>query len=162
MQSMPELAPDPLITLLRDCVVRIDDGNEFRGSGFFVAPRLVLTCGHVVHGAHDVQVSWQGRSAAPAAIHAAPPLETVTRRASYPLPDLALLDLGAEAEEWAHPCVHLTTVRPPMGTAVHLAGYTAEHDGAIPALTGATTELESLSTEPGHTLYKLKSGQVDY
>ena len=42
---------------------------------------------------------------------------------------------------------------------LYLAGYTIEH-GPAPALTGATTEFESLITEDGHTFFKLKRGLV--
>ena len=50
MEASPDARPVApcdavsLYTLLGRCVVRIDDGGAFRGSGFFVAPGEVLTC----------------------------------------------------------------------------------------------------------------------
>src|ERR1022692_1110299 len=84
--------PNPLISLFRRCVVRIDDGEGgFRGTGFFVAPGRVVTCAHVVHGAAALRVRWRDEDGAPAVVaDAVPPLETVTDPAAYPLPDLAV------------------------------------------------------------------------
>ena len=60
MSPPPEEEPNPLIALFRQCVVCIiDEAGRFRGSGFFVAPGRVLTCGHVVHGALALRVRWQ-------------------------------------------------------------------------------------------------------
>ena len=44
------LTVNPLGSLLRGCVVRVEGDGEFSGSGFLVAPGEVLTCAHVVHG----------------------------------------------------------------------------------------------------------------
>ena len=56
--------PNPLIALFRQCVACItDEAGRFRGSGFFVAPGQVVTCGHVVHGAVALRVQWQGQVA---------------------------------------------------------------------------------------------------
>ena len=65
-----------------------------------------------------------------------------------------------EAAGWGHPCAALTPGQPVLGGSpdgLYLAGYTIEH-GPVPALTGATTEFESLVTEDGHTFFKLKRG----
>jgi hypothetical protein len=59
MSQPPEEEPNPLIALFRQCVVCIlDEAGRFRGSGFFVAPGRVITCGHVVHGAVALRVRW--------------------------------------------------------------------------------------------------------
>jgi Trypsin-like peptidase domain/Tetratricopeptide repeat len=162
MSQRPEDDPNPLITLFRACVVCItDESGRFRGTGFFVAPGRVVTCGHVVHGGMGLRVRWQDKAAPVAAVAAVPPLELVTDPESYPLPDLAVLDVG-DASGWEHPCVALTQDPPALGGSpdgLYLAGYTIEH-GPAPALTGATTEFESLITEDGHTFYKLKRGQL--
>jgi tetratricopeptide (TPR) repeat protein len=161
MSLMPEADPNPLVTLFRRCVVRIDDdAGRFRGSGFFVAPGQVVTCAHVVHGAGAIRVRWQDRPAAPAVVASAvPSLASVRDPASYPLPDLALLALG-DAEGWDHPCVALATTPPALDgspAALFLAGYTVEH-GPDPELTGATTEFETEVHADSHSLYKLKRG----
>ncbi|MGH7141542.1 MAG: trypsin-like peptidase domain-containing protein [Minisyncoccia bacterium] len=86
-----------LIDLLHSCIVRITLPDE-SGTGFFVAPRHVLTCAHVISrvqkGTH-VFVRWQGNEYSAQ-------LEQVV---PAPYPDLALL-LVEEIEE-THPCVLL-------------------------------------------------------
>ena len=153
--------PNPLISLFRQCVVRISDGGgKFRGTGFFVAPGRVVTCAHLVYGSAELRVWWRDRLA-PLAVVAeeVPPFALAPDSASYPLPDLALLDV-AGAEEWGHPCVKLMAghrVLDGSPIALYLAGYSIEHGGSS-ALTGAVTEFESEVHEGPHTLYKLKRG----
>lgn len=159
MSPEPDGDPNPLIGLFRRCVVCItDEQGRFRGSGFFVAPGQVVTCGHVAHGAAALRLRWQDQTALVNGVAAAPPLGQVADPASYPLPDLAVLD-AVEAAEWGHPCVALTAEQPVLSgrDGLYLAGYTVEH-GPAAALTGATTEFESLVSEDGHTFYKLKRG----
>ena len=62
----------------------------------------------------------------------------------------------------SHPCVALAAGSPALGgrDGLYLAGYTIEHTAGVPALTGATTEFESLISEDGHDFYKLKRGQL--
>jgi WD40 repeat protein len=155
--------PNPLIALFRQCVVCISDTEgKFRGTGFFVAPGRMLTCAHVVHSARGLQAQWQDHVATVAVAGAAPPLESVLDPASYPLPDLAVLELEGDAKGWNHPCVALTAERPVIDAspaALYLAGYTIEHAGGR-VLTGVTAEFESLISEGPHTFYKLKRGQV--
>ena len=155
--------PNPLIALFRQCVVRIDDGEGgFRGTGFFVAPGLVATCGHVVHGAGRPRVWWQGREAPASVADAVPPLESVHDARSYPLPDLAVLEVGADGAGWDHPCVLLASGPLVLGggpAGLYLAGYTKEY-GPSPVLTGVTAEFESPVTDGAHTFFKLKRGQL--
>jgi hypothetical protein len=154
--------PNPLIALFRRCVVCItDEAERFRGSGFFVAPGRVLTCGHVVHGAQVLRVRWADRDSAVSGVAAVPPLASVANPASYPLPDLAVVDVD-DAAGWGHPCAALTTDQPVLGEppdGLYLAGYTIEHSPS-PALTGATTEFESVIEEDGHAFFKVKRGQL--
>ena len=157
-----EEEPNPLIALFRQCVVCIiDEAGRFRGSGFFVGPGQVLTCGHVIHGAVALRVRWQDHVVAVSEVAAVPPLDSVVDPADYPLPDLAVLGVE-EVAGWGHPCAALALGQPVLGRppdGLYLAGYTIEH-GPTPALTGATTEFESLITENGHTFFKLKRGQL--
>lgn len=87
-----------LYELLHDCTVKVAVSGEHKGTGFFVAPGLILTCAHVIEAAYQtenmpVEISWRGQ-VFPAQIHE-------FRDASYP--DLALL----QAKVPDHPCVLL-------------------------------------------------------
>jgi hypothetical protein len=82
---------------LRRCTVRVE-GKEPCGTGFFVAPQLILTCAHVVDQAQKqgtISVAWNDRQ------YGAQVEVMLDRR----YPDLAVLragDLGTD-----HPCVYL-------------------------------------------------------
>jgi len=160
--GLPDREPNPLIALFRQCVVRVDDeAGSFRGTGFFVAPGMVVTCAHVVHGAAGLRVRWRDRAVPAGAVRAEPPLDSVPDPADYPLPDLAVLEVE-NGTKWGHPCVGLTTEPPALSgspDALYLTGHTIEH-GPNPALTGATTEFESLVCEDGRDFFKLKRGLV--
>src|SRR5713101_1040919 len=86
-----------LYDLLRVCTVRIAVPKVSQGTGFFVAPGIVLTCAHVIEAAQKgntpIEVSWNGQTAQ-AHIQE-------LRNVSYP--DLALLQVSLVA----HPCVLL-------------------------------------------------------
>ncbi|HEY5358192.1 MAG TPA: serine protease, partial [Streptosporangiaceae bacterium] len=154
--------PNPLVSLFRQCVARISDGEgRFRGTGFFAAPGQLVTCAHVAHGAQELRVQWQDRNARAAGVVAVPPLDSVTNPAAYPLPDLAVMSVE-DAQGWDHPCVGLAAGRPVLDgspAGLYLAGYTVEHAKAT-ALTGATAEFESLIREDGQEFLKLKRGRV--
>jgi len=160
--TLHEGEADPLITLFRACVVRVDDGHgTFRGTGFFVSPGTVLTCAHVVHGVASLSVAWEGTTFPASVRQAVPPLSTVANAATYPLPDLAVLSIEDAEAVVGHPCVRLAGGGPPaMGEALYLAGYTTEHDPDQAGFTGASAELESPVTEGGVTFHKLKGAQV--
>ena len=156
--------PNPLITLLRQCIVRINAAGGFCGTGFFVSPGRVVTCAHVVHGQSGLFVSWQDRPSVAATVAgAAPPLDSVHGPVFYPLPDLAVIDLDTSAEAWDHPCVRLATDPPVLdglSSTLYLAGYTDEYKTDALVLTGVTTEFESEVLEGTHTLFKVKRGQI--
>lgn len=171
--------PNPLITLLRECVVRIDDtAGRHWGSGFFLSPGRVATCAHVVRKAAGplvswrdlpsvgLLVSWRGLPSIAATVAGVEPsFDSAAGRDHYPLPDLAVIDLDASAAAWGHPCVRLAAGSPApdgLGSVLYLAGYTDEYEAGVPVLTGVSTEFESEVREGTHTLYKLKRGQVSF
>src|SRR5947209_5807441 len=86
-----------LYELLHDCTVRVEVLKGSQGTGFFVAPGLILTCAHVVEAAQQrnrrVEVTWNGQTTT-AQIQE-------FRDAEYP--DLALLRVNLSD----HPCVLL-------------------------------------------------------
>jgi hypothetical protein len=112
-----------LIDLLALCTARIAPRNSL-GTGFFVAPGLVLTCRHVVQDVADgqpVPVFWQGQEYQ----------ARVQERTPYPYPDLALLILPDLAGQ--HPCVWLGASEPRPREYLHTYGYRADYPEGSPA-----------------------------
>lgn len=85
-----------LYDLLTTCVVRITSKSG-QGSGFFVAPGLILTCKHVIENSltppSPIDITWHGQTF-PAVLYALPNTDTL---------DLALLRVNIPQ----HPCVLL-------------------------------------------------------
>jgi hypothetical protein len=106
---------EALIDLLHRCVVRIEVGDA-HGTGFFVAPKLVLTAFHVVQDAIDNAASIEvvaGEDRRPATV----------REGSYRPPegaDIALLDVESDDEQ---PCVVLDETPVPLQVQLALAGF---------------------------------------
>lgn len=151
---------DPLLELFARCVVRIERGGQFNGTGFFVTPDEVLTCAHVVHGGKPLLIQTSD-----GATYTAEPITPLLaaddeRARFYPEPDAALLRvIGAPA---IHPCVRLDSADPAIGTdALQLTAYTVgENAPGQVERSGATLHLDTLFVENGCTLFKLREGQV--
>ncbi len=154
---------NPLLSLLRRCVVRIDAGAEFRGTGFFVAPDAILTCAHVVHGVDEVTVS-AADGAADARVGARLPDLAPDSAAAhfYPLPDLALLTVTGFPG--TQPCAPLDRTAPLAGGEADLLWLTGfcldSHEPGRVALSSASVEFEGAHHEGEWELFKLKEGQV--
>jgi hypothetical protein len=132
-----------LYELLRRCTVRVSTSEKLgHGTGFFVAPGLILTCAHVVKAVQpetsSIEMSWNG--------HLYPAL--ITRCVSDA--DLALL----EVDLTDHPCVLLHEEVSPFDT-LYSYGYPDDHPSGDPA----TFTLEGRAGEQGEQL-KFKTGQV--
>lgn len=129
--------------LLQQCTVKLSLRRGW-GTGFFVAPGLILTCDHVVQESIDqpVKVRWQKRE-----------LEAVVEQ-SLPDYDLALLRVTLLPDD-SHPCVYLDEVvesRDPL----YLFGYP---DQDFPNGCPVTFSCEGLTgDEPA--LIKFALGQV--
>ena len=109
--------PQRLDELLQECTVKITIPYQSGwGTGFFVAPGLILTCAHVVRRSPgQVQVGWQNKT-----------LDAVVER-SIPDPyDLALLRVTLEADANL-PCVWLDEEVQPRDP-LYLFGYPDEGD----------------------------------
>jgi hypothetical protein len=135
----------PLFELLHSCTARLEVSGG-HGTGFFVAPGLVLTCAHVVEKAESdvtrITVHYGGKRCRVQKIECYP----------KPYPDLALLHIDLRE----HPCVYLDASVEPRDQ-LYSYGYTEKH------LAGESTTLESegaMRTDDGELLLKLKSGQV--
>src|SRR5258708_34798102 len=105
----------PLFKLLDGCTVRIDLPNA-NGTGFFVAPGLILTCAHVIQGANNdaaqIRIRYDRNNYGVQRIVKVLP--------NYP--DLALLSVDLNG----HPCVYLVDAVKPRD-ALYTYGYTEDH-----------------------------------
>lgn len=154
---------NPLLDLLRCCVVRIDDTHRgFRGTGFFVAHGVVVTAAHVLHGCTDVRLVWGEKTLGVASVDARPALDEVGDPGRYPLPDLAVMHLGDNVPD--HPVVRLATELPIAGADaddLHVAAFTCgEHAADAITFSGIATTYEAPVGEGAFTLLKLRDGQV--
>ncbi|MCA1991689.1 MAG: trypsin-like peptidase domain-containing protein [Coleofasciculus sp. S288] len=135
-----------LENLLQQCTVKLTIPGGW-GTGFFVAPGLILTCAHVVQGAKDepIQVRWQTQENW---------AEAVVER-SLPEPyDLALLRVMLPADA-NPPCVYLD-VATQSRDSLYLFGYP---DQDFPNGCPVTFNCEGLTgDEPA--LIKFALGQV--
>jgi hypothetical protein len=148
--AVPPWATQSLDELLRACTIRIKV-DASTGTGFFVAPGLVLTCAHVVEAARTkdapINTFWRN-DACMGHLEAYAPKE---------YPDLALLDV----ETKGHPCVYFdesTWVADEM----YSFGYPTEYAGGDSALfvyEGPAWEHESES-QPDKQYLRLKSAQA--
>lgn len=134
-----------LISFLEYCVVRVNvPGQAGHGTGFFVAPGLVLTCAHVVkttEPGQQAEIFWQDFPYIAEVID--------TRETKYP--DLALLKLVDT--NLLHSCVLLQGTATPGDEL-----YTYGHSDDFPEGESATFECEGHSKSPN--LIKFKEGQV--
>lgn len=154
----------PLEELLQQCTVKITVPGSW-GTGFFVAPGLILTCAHVVRKAADSQVTvsypvWQQ------------PLSAIVKAKAEDgkTLDLALVELSEPLTD--HPCVLLDEEPVAIGQALYSYGYLESYANAAPVhpvnegLTGDTPPLLKLQGAQvekgisGAALLNLKTGKV--
>jgi Trypsin-like peptidase domain/TIR domain len=148
---------EQLLELFRQCIVRLGVPGG-HGTGFFVAPGMILTCAHVVAPAQKsggtVTAYWKGQSH-PATIQQF--LSEIHPNLSliYPVtyPDLALLKIDALSNA-NHPCVYLDS-EAHLADKIYSYGYTDEYSAGDPS----TYENEGWTDEQ-HLLLKLKEGQA--
>lgn len=125
---------------LKCCTVRVDITRDDRGTGFFVAPGLVLTCHHVLKSEATIEIWWQGKTYS----------ANVNEHSEEA--DLALLQLIGEVPE--HPVVQLDlTVT--IGDPLYSFGYTDQYVDGDPADFDYVDE-----TGGDWPLMKLDQGQV--
>jgi hypothetical protein len=138
-----------LINLLRECVVPINHGGD-KGTGFFVAKDLILTCAHVVSDSSDqpILVRWHGEDKQ----------AKIERMGNAHDLDFAILRLEAG---WSHPCALLGTdvvLNDPFYAFGHPDGnYREGGDSATFIYEGSSfLDANNLDTE----LYKFKEGEA--
>lgn len=135
--------PPTLEQLLERCVVKLTVPPVFgHGTGFFVAPGLILTCAHVVKAATPaITVSWQQQTYQ----------AIVVQCRNDSAIDLALLQLLAPMP--LHPCV-LCEAALEQRDALSTYGYPDDYPDGAPA----TFEAEGITASD--RLIKFKGGQV--
>jgi hypothetical protein len=144
---------EQLLELLRQCTVKlVVPGGH--GTGFFVAPGMVLTCAHVVaivqKSGGSVAAHWKGQSY-PATIQQF--LSEMHPDLKLEYPDLALLKIDALSSA-NHPCVYLHP-EAHLEDKIYSYGYTDEYSAGDPS-----TYVNEGWTGEQHLLLKLKEGQA--
>jgi Trypsin-like peptidase domain/TIR domain len=130
--------------LLRDCTVRIDNKKVPQGTGFFVAPGLVLTCAHVlekVTNEADLTIVWENQTLSAK-------IKTIIN-GEYP--DLALLKI----DNIAHECIYFQNDDAQPYDRLYSYGYPDHYPLGDPA----TPECEGI-TGGSEPLLRLKNTQI--
>jgi hypothetical protein len=136
--------------LLPQCTVRIFVGEQPRGTGFYAAPGLIVTCEHVIRS--SAEVSLRGGGSTISALDAADARYEADSVKTSDRHDLAVIRLRTAHD---HPCVLLDAdLRP--NDEMHTVGYpTDKNYGLVPTTLIAEGQIQGPS--PWH---KLKGGQV--
>jgi tetratricopeptide (TPR) repeat protein len=140
---------ETLDRLLDDCTVCIQSPNIF-GTGFFVAPGLILTCDHVIEQTRSdpaqIIIHYKGENY---------PTQEIVQFFEKPYLDVALLRI----QKFSHPCVFLDGAIEPFAR-LYSFGYTDEH----PRGESVTLECEGRTffEKPNQPFLKLKGGQVQH
>ncbi|MEH2272662.1 MAG: serine protease [Nostoc sp.] len=144
----------PLFELLQQCVVRLQLPDKL-GTGFFVAPGLILTCAHVVSqsAGQSVNVYWEHQKETYTAV--------LDKQQSVDVEkiDLALLKLNGIVP--SHSCVYLDTLAE-TGNKLYSYGYADRgelREGKVPNGEPVSFELEG-RTGDDPPLLKFKQGQA--
>jgi hypothetical protein len=142
---------------LAACTVPIENGDS-HGTGFFVLPRRIVTCAHVVAPALKagtaINVKYRG-TLYPARLGSALPPTLPAQEAAI-FPDIALLEIDDELD---HPIVQIDHGAPRRGDQICAFGYSdfyANGDDVTLEFEGAARLTES---RDGHFL-KFSGGQV--
>jgi len=133
--------------LLEQCTLRVSVPGG-HGTGFFVAPQLIITCAHVVKSANPekINVFWPYKNQQYIASIENIPLEKHL--------DLALLKLNPPDID--HPCVNFDLSSPELSDDLFIYGYPEDY----PEGEAATFKYEGESIKNNSLLYKLKEGQA--
>jgi tetratricopeptide (TPR) repeat protein len=141
--------------LLRASVVQVD-GVRSPGTGFFIAPGLIVTCAHIVQDPEQLTVFWSGDgNPMPAEI-----VQLVADR-GRPIPsldgdypDIAVL----RVESTRHPCVAIDTDLPQQDDRFQTYGFPAE--GGAVGITPASLRYRGIKGEPPTEFIDLASDTV--
>lgn len=136
---------------LQKCTVRLRIGSE-QGTGFFVAPGLILTCAHVVAGvgSGSIDVFWKTENQNYTA-------KVEQLRNDWTL-DLALLRLEADVPN--QPCVYFEQACPQTEDDLYIFGYPKDCYEDYSDGDSATFKYEGESFKGNIVWHKLKEGQI--
>lgn len=113
--------------LIRDCTVQVI--GEERGTGFFVAPGIVITCAHVTGTQRPPAVRWERDGQPTVEVTAPGPARTLDYAVrpipalDAPYPDIAVIELPALTD---HPCVAVDDDWPQDRDTFYICGYPRE------------------------------------
>ncbi|MEU4421802.1 trypsin-like peptidase domain-containing protein [Actinoplanes sp. NPDC024001] len=116
---------DNLVRLVRHCLVRVDATEGEPGSGFWVAPGIVLTCAHVAPRA-QATITWQGRRFSGQVLQAAP--DQRGPGILWPYPDIAVITVPDMID---NDCVWLSEQLIPINTPLLLIGHSEIYDNDL-------------------------------
>lgn len=136
---------------LQKCTVRLRICSE-QGTGFFVAPGLILTCAHVVAGAgsRSIDVFWKDEKQNYTA-----KVEQLRKDGTL---DLALLRLETEMPN--HPCVYFEQTSPEINDDLYIFGYPNERGADYSDGDSATFKYEGESYKGTVLWHKLSRGLI--
>jgi len=119
--------------LIQRCTVKLSSAGIRNGTGFFIAPKYILTCKHVVRDAEEpIQVRWQQEK----------DFAEANVLKTFPDCDVAVLSFDPPREDL--PCVYFDEELPRIDDRLYLFGYgnTAEHgDPVIVQVEGMTGDV---------------------
>ncbi|MFI8520846.1 trypsin-like peptidase domain-containing protein [Streptomyces sp. NPDC085481] len=146
---------------LERCRVHVTGAT--RGTGFFVAPGLVVTCAHVAGAERGAVVevvcdggTYEGviRAASPA------PRGNRSRGELWPYPDLAVVELRDPPA--GHPCVWLDAMPLPSGTELTAAGYSDVYETGVAAERSTPLRAGGCQVFQGGPMVELRDGEVNH
>jgi hypothetical protein len=147
--------------LADDCTVAVLQDGTVCGSGFFVAPRTVLTCAHVVGrdrvADHDVTIEWRGTKYQGVA-DARP--EHQGSENLWAMPDLCVVSLGVEPPN--QPWVVLGELGRPDNETVYLAGHSNIWNPAVGRHSEDGVRLGGMVEVGGGQAWKVAGGEIPH
>ena len=122
-----ELSEEEFLRHLKDCTAAVLDGSGVKGTSFFVAPGLLITCAHVVYGLGDrINIRWKNNPAVAFVERVGNPRSLIeSRKTDSPDPDLALLRLTDTGfgPDVTPPCVLLEDEIPKLTDSLYSFGH---------------------------------------
>jgi len=147
------MAEQTLKELFQRCTVRLSIGGKHKGTGFFVARGLILTCAHVVRNSNSSQIGvfWRKTEQLYMAELNSPLIDSST--------DLVLLKLTEELSD--HPCVYLDSSEPGLNDDLYIFGYpVADNFEDYSDGDSVTIKYEGDSYKGNEPFLKFKEGQI--